>query len=167
MLDRRFYKFAKEAISISLAEALLLQADYQERIEQIRHRLIQNATVQAGETPNEDPETLLADLQATFSILEDLNKRINKTYTHTLLEDGLTLTDAIAWRDIIVLKRSVYQSLVDAASIQPTRHSKSEIKFISTLNVTSLYQQIDQLSREYRNLDSKIQQASWNTELMS
>ena len=38
-----------------LAEALILRADYQRRLEQLKQRLIRNAKVQAGDAPNEDP----------------------------------------------------------------------------------------------------------------
>ena len=45
---------------MKLAEALLLRADLQKRIEQIESRLLRNAKVQEGETPAEDPQALLA-----------------------------------------------------------------------------------------------------------
>ena len=40
---------------MKLAEALIVRSDYQKRIEQLRNRLLQNAKIQEGETPNEDP----------------------------------------------------------------------------------------------------------------
>jgi hypothetical protein len=151
---------------MKLAEALILRADCQKRIEQLRQRLIRSAKVQEGETPPEQPQALIAELDATINQLVDLIKRINKTNSQTDLEQGLTISDALAHRDTLLLKRSVYTSLVDAAAYQQERYSASEIKSFSTVNVAELQTQTDRLSRECRELDTKIQSSNWSTELM-
>ncbi|WP_330220704.1 hypothetical protein [[Phormidium ambiguum] IAM M-71] len=46
------------------------------------------------------------------------------------------------------------------------RYSQSEIKYFSTVNITELQAQVDRLSRECRELDTTIQAANWNTELI-
>ncbi|HEY9669179.1 MAG TPA: DIP1984 family protein [Coleofasciculaceae cyanobacterium] len=151
---------------MKLAEALILRADCQKRIEQLRQRLVRSAKVQEGETPPEEPQALIAELDATINELVDLIKRINKTNSLTNLEEGMTISDALAQRDTLSLKRNIYNSLVDAAAYQQARYSASEIKTFSTVNVTELQTQTDRLSREYRELDTKIQASNWNTELM-
>ncbi|MBD2126671.1 DIP1984 family protein [Microcoleus sp. ZQ-A2] len=151
---------------MKLAEALILRSDCQKRIEQLRQRLVRSAKVQEGETPPEQPQALIAELDATINQLVDLIKRINKTNSLTTLEEGMTISDALAQRDTLLLKRSVYTSLVDAAAYQQERYSASEIKSFSTVNVAELQTQTDRLSRECRELDTKIQASNWNTELM-
>lgn len=151
---------------MKLAEALIKRADSQKRIEQLRQRLVRSAKVQEGETPPEQPQALIAELDATVNELTDLIKRINKTNSLTILEEGMTLSDALAHRDTLMLKRSVYNSLVDAAAYQQARYSASEIKSFSTVNVAELQAQMDRLSRQYRELDTRIQESNWNTELM-
>ena len=151
---------------MKLAEALILRADCQKRIEQLRQRLVRSAKVQEGETPPEQPQALIAELDATINQLVDLIKRINKTNSQTNLEEGMTISDALAQRDTLLLKRSVYTSLVDAAAYQQERYSASEIKSFSTVNVAELQTQTDRLSRECRELDTKIQSSNWSTELM-
>ena len=47
---------------MKLAEALQERADLNRRIEQLRARLENNALVQEGESPAEDPSELLAEL---------------------------------------------------------------------------------------------------------
>lgn len=42
-----------------LATALSERADLQRRLEQLKERLTQNARVQEGDTPSEDPKELL------------------------------------------------------------------------------------------------------------
>ena len=151
---------------MKLAEALIKRADAQRRIEQLRQRLVRSAKAQEGETPPEQPQALIAELDATVNELMDLIKRINKTNSLTALEEGMTLSDALAHRDTLLLKRSVYNSLVDAAAAQQVRYSASEIKSFSTVNVAELQAQMDRLSRQYRELDTRIQESNWNTELM-
>ena len=151
---------------MKLAEALIKRADCQKRIEQLRQRLMRSAKVQEGETPPEQPQALIAELDATVNELTDLIERINKTNSITTLEGSITLSDALAQRDTLMLKRSVYNSLVDAAAYQQVRYGASEIKTFSTVNVAELQTQMDQLSRQYRELDTRIQESNWNTELM-
>jgi hypothetical protein len=151
---------------MKLAEALIKRADAQRRIEQLRQRLVRSAKVQEGETPPEQPQALIGELDATVNELMDLIKRINKTNSLTILEEGMTLSDALAHRDTLLLKRSIYNSLVDAAAAQQVRYSASEIKSFSTVNVAELQAQMDRLSRQYRELDTRIQESNWNTELI-
>ena len=152
---------------MKLAEALILRADCQKRIEQLRQRLLRSAKVQEGEQPPEDPQALIAELEATVNELTDLIKKINKTNSLTTLEDNMSITDALAQRDTLSLKRSVYDSLVNAAAVTSNLYSRSEIKSFSTVNITELQSQINRLSREYRELDTKIQEANWTTELIN
>ena len=64
---------------MKLAEALILRADCQKRIQQLETRLVNNAMVQDGETPAEDPSQLRLELEDVSEQLLLLIKRINKT----------------------------------------------------------------------------------------
>jgi hypothetical protein len=151
---------------MKLAEALILRADCQKRMEQLRSRLTRSAKVQEGEEPPENPQALISELDAGVQELEDLIKKINKTNSLTTLEERVTLSDALAKRDALALKRSIYNSIVDEAAVRQDRYSRSEVKFFSTIDVSELQTQMDRMSRQYRELDTKIQQANWNTELI-
>ena len=151
---------------MKLAEALINRADCQKRIEQLKQRLLRSAKVQEGETPPENPQALITELEATVNELADLIKRINKTNSLTTVQDTMTISDALAQRDTLLLKRNVYNSLVEEAASSQHRYSVSEIKSFSTVNVAELQTQMDQLSRQCRELDTKIQASNWNTELM-
>ena len=63
---------------MKLAEALQLRADLQKRMAQLAGRLYDNATVQEGEQPAEDPKELLAEYEDCIVQLEDLMARINQ-----------------------------------------------------------------------------------------
>ncbi|NES97318.1 MAG: hypothetical protein F6K32_19275 [Desertifilum sp. SIO1I2] len=151
---------------MKLAEALILRADCQKRVEQLRQRLTKSAQIQEGEMPPENPQTLLAELETAVSELTGLIQRINRTNSQTELEAGIMLSDALARRDTLILKRSVYESLMNAASYSQNRYSRTEIKVLSTVNVAEIQSQIDRMARDYRELDTQIQAANWNTELL-
>ena len=151
---------------MKIAEALIIRADCQKRIEQLRSRLVNSAKVQEGEQPPENPQTLLVELHATVNELTTLIQKINRTNSQTILEENLTISDALAKRDTLSLKRGVYDSLLQSASYQQTRYSRTEIKSVSTVNVVEIQTEIDRLARDYRLLDTKIQQANWTTELV-
>jgi hypothetical protein len=146
---------------MKLAEALILRADCQKRMEQLRSRLTRSAKVQEGEEPPENPRALMSEIDAGVQELEDLIKKINKTNSLTILEDGVNLSDALAKRDALALKRGIY-----ASALRQDRYTRSEVKFFSTIDVGEVQTQMDRMSRQYRELDTKIQQANWNTELI-
>jgi len=66
---------------------------------------------------------------------------------------------------VLLMKRNAYSQLVDAASVVQSLYSRSEIKFISTIEVPEVQNQVDELSKAYRELDSRIQAMNWQTEL--
>lgn len=64
---------------MKLAEALILRADIQKNIAQLRERLMLNAKVQEGDSPAENPEELMTALAARTTAFIDLVRRINRT----------------------------------------------------------------------------------------
>jgi hypothetical protein len=69
-------------------------------------------------------------------------------------------------RDITAKKRDFLTSIADAASTRQDRYSKSEVKFVATFSIAQIQKQIDQLSKEFRELDTKLQELNWQTELV-
>ena len=96
---------------MKLANALFQRSELQERIRQLEGRLLNNAKVQEGEVPAEDPQELLKELEEHYAQL-------------------------------------------------------GEIKIRSAVNVRAMQKEIDWQAKELRELDEKIQEANWTTELM-
>jgi len=152
---------------MKLAEALILRADHQKRIEQLKQRLLRNAKVQEGDEPAEDPRELMAELERVAEDLTSLIQRINRTNAATALAGGATITAALARRDVLGARQAAYRDLAQAASItDQARYSRSEVKFQSTVNVAEIQRQADDLARQYRELDATIQETNWRTELI-
>jgi cell division protein FtsB len=151
---------------MKLAEALILRADAQKRIQQLRERLNRSAKVQEGEQPPEDPQELLAELDRLAAELTVLVKQINRTNSATPFDSDITLTDALAERDALALRRSVLTGVIQMAAVQQNRYSRSEVKYFSTVSIADLQRQVDGLSRQYRELDARIQQLNWQVDLI-
>lgn len=148
-----------------LAEALQLRSDLQKRIYQLQERLNQNATVQEGEKPAEDPVALLHELDGCIAQLEELMERINRTNSQTVTAEG-TLTAQLAKRDCLKIKVEAYREFLRQASGLSRRATRSEIKILSTISVQDYQKQVDQMSAQLRQVDGAIQAANWTTELL-
>lgn len=151
---------------MKLANALSQRSELQTRIRQLEARLNNNAQVQEGEQPAEDPMELLHELEEDYARLEELISAINRTNNSTKLEGGSTLSDLLAKRDCLKGKLSVLRGFLDNASAMVRRHSASEIKIRSTVDVRELQKQVDGLSRKLRELEETIQEKNWTTELL-
>lgn len=155
---------------MKLAEALSLRADALRRIEQLRTRIVSNARYQEGEEPAEDAAALLAEVEGVLGEYEVLIRRINRTNAATTIGADGTLTDALARRDALRWRHHVLKSAADAAagSTQQgySRQLRSELKMLSALTVTDVRAQADQVARELRELDVRIQRSNWEVDLL-
>jgi hypothetical protein len=88
---------------MKIAEALALRADLQKRLEQLKQRLVKNARIQEGDTPEEDPAELQAELEKLARELTVLVQRINRTNAASLFGQG-TLADSLAERDVLKIR---------------------------------------------------------------
>ena len=155
---------------MKLAEALALRADATRRIEQLRTRIVASARFQEGEEPAEDAHALLAEAGAVLDELEDLIRRINRTNAATRIGPEDTITDALARRDVLRTRHSVVTAAADAAVGRSQagmgRQLRSELKMLAALPVAQLRAQADDLARQIRELDVRIQQSNWEFDLM-
>ncbi len=150
---------------MKLAEALVLRADLQRRVGQVRERLNASALVQEGDQPPEQPQALLSELDEMLAQLNRLIVQINQTNVRTRINGGETLTEALARRDMLDLRLQVLKQVADTAAQRIDRYGRSEIKRVATVDVGALRRDIDQIARQRRELDTAIQATNWTTEL--
>jgi hypothetical protein len=155
---------------MKLAEALLLRADRNRTLEQLKQRIQVSARYQEGEKPAEDARDLVAAATSVLDELEFLIRTINRTNSDTVMGDGRTVTDALAERDVLRLRYSMLKVSAEAASgaVQQVgfmRATRSELKYLRALDVKGLRQQASDVARQARELDARIQQINWTTEL--
>ncbi len=150
---------------MKLAEALAIRKDKQKKIEQLKSRVLNNVRIQEGDTPSENPKELMSEMDACLNDLFTLIFKINKTNMNTV-SDGRTITEMMAERDVLSMRVSSLRDIFNKASESQDRYSRSEIKMVTTIDIKPLGKQIDELSKQLRELDMKIQTLNFTTELM-
>ncbi len=150
---------------MKLATALSERADLKRKISELSVRLNNNAKVQEGETPAEDPSELLKELDDCFVRMEELIARINRTNNETRYR-GQSIADLIAKRDCLKERIRILRDFLNASSDRISRYSKTEIKIFSTVSVPELQKTVDACSRQLRETDEQIQGLNWTTDLI-
>ena len=148
-----------------LAEALNERADTQSRLSDLRQRLGDNARVQEGERPAEDPQALLYQAIDATERIRTLIVAINLTNTKTALPNGVTVTAALARRDALGQQIRVITEAASRASGGAARRGRSELREVALLDVAALRGEADRLAIERRDLDATLQQVNWSTDL--
>ncbi|OMH81872.1 hypothetical protein AX774_g4670 [Zancudomyces culisetae] len=149
-----------------LAEALILRADLDKSITDLKNRIVNNSLVQDGTKPAEDPERLFTELYAKIQELEDLIVRINSTNLAVKTDSGLSITSAIAKRDSLEKLHRILDAVSSHANTTVNRYSKTEILNVATVDIVALRKKIDKLAKERREIDVQIQAANWTNELV-
>lgn len=150
---------------MKLSEALIKRADLQKRYNELKNRIMSNTQVQEGDSPSEDPDLLVAEIKEVLADLCTIIRKINKTNSQVFLGNGISITDAIAMRDMLKSEHELYTSIASNATVTP-RYSRSEIKTVSVIDVNHYRELADKIAMEYRTLDTNIQTINWNTELI-
>ncbi len=150
---------------MKLAEALQERADLAVRIAQLHNRIRNNALVQQGEKPVEDPHALLDELDRCILCLEKLMTRINLTNSTIQVGDE-TLTALLSRRDCLKSRLSILRDLINTAGQTAHRARGSEIVVRSVVDVPALQKQADALSKKLRETDNLIQQTNWTYDLV-
>lgn len=146
---------------MKLAEALMLRADLNRKTTQIAQRIRKVATVQEGESPQEDPMTLKVALDQAYAELEQTIVRINRANIGISFDEDTSLMAALAKRDVLKAQLSELHTIRDAATVTNHRYSTTEIRTVATMDLANLQKEIDDKSKAYRLLDAKIQGLNW------
>lgn len=149
---------------MKLANALAERSRLQQRLSELENRLNNNAKVQEGEQPAENPQDLLQEMDETLRSLEALMAKINLVNSATTA-DGVTITELLAKRDCLKMRLKVMRGFLENASRKVDRYAKTEIVVKSTVSVSDLQKEVDAYSKELRLTDEKIQELNWMTEI--
>jgi len=146
---------------MKLAEGLLLRSDLMKKIEHLQNRIRPVLIVSDDKQPQEDPEKLLAQLRQAIQDLETIVVRINKTNNETIVEGEGLLMEALAKRDSLIMLSEKLRTIRYAAQI----NNSGDANLKTTISIKKLQIEMDQTGRAFREIDSKIQEINWLTEL--
>ncbi len=157
---------------MKLGEALRERADLQKEISALSARLAATARYLEGETPQENAADTLAQARASIARFHLLVKDINTTNAATVV-DGVTITALLARRDALAGERKLLTEAADAAAgtrrsdlMFVARRRTTELREVPALHVLELRGEADRLAAQLRELDVRIQQANWDTDLL-
>ena len=148
-------------IIIKLAEALMLRSEYQEKINSLQQRIMMNLKVQENEKPYENPNTLLSEIMKLNDELASLIKKINRKNNEVTLENGQTITEALADREMLMKKRQLLSGIASVAGQRDMRMTHTEVKFQITVDIAKIQKEIDDISKQFRQIDTQIQGLNW------
>jgi uncharacterized protein DUF6847 len=151
---------------MKLGEALRLRSDNYKKIAELKTRAVASAQTQEGADAPDDPGALLETIERLSAETLNLVQRINRTNVVTMLPDGRLLVDALSERDYILVVRSPFEAVAEAASAMQQRYMRSEIRIVRNVDPVALRGKADEFARRHRLLDVAIQEANWVTDLV-
>lgn len=150
---------------MKLAEALSLRKDLETRISKIKERLENAVRIQEGDQPAEDPQELMSELDRCLEQLEHLIYNINMTNMNVVADDGRSMTKLLAERDILKKRIEVLRNTFNVATNSGSRY-RNEVRYVTTIEIKPLRQELDKFSQQYRQLDMKIQELNFTNDLV-
>ncbi len=151
---------------MKLAQALMERSDMQEKLYAIQNRILGNLKVQEGQELIEDPNELMEEYKSVNDRLILMIQAINKTNMKTSIEGGqMSIAEALVKKEQLLNLKHMYEAVVRDATNYQTRITRNEIKYMNVVDVKEVQKLSDKVSKEYRELDAKIQSANWLTEL--
>ena len=151
---------------MKLAEALSLRKDLEKRISGLKERLENVVRVQEGDEPAENPEELMTELDQCLNQFELLIYNINVTNMKVVDENGQSMTKLLAERDVLNKRIAILRNTFNRASSYGDRYSRNEIRTVATIEIKPLRQQINKYSKQYREIDLKVQRLNFTYDLV-
>lgn len=155
---------------MKLAEALLIRSDMQKKLAQLKGRIRNNAKVQEGDTPSEDPKELLSSASQVISELTILIERIHRTNSMAMAitntNKAQSMLTLLVERDGLEMRHKLLLDTIEAANAETERYSPREIKWRVMVSVASLQKQADDIAMKLRQLNIVIQSNNWQIELI-
>ncbi len=151
---------------MKLAEALLIRSDRQKKLAQLKGRIRNNAKVQEGDIPSEDPNELIVSASQIISELTGLIERIHRTNAIAKTDKGQSMLTLLVERDTLEMRHKLLIDAIEAANSEADRYSHREIKWHVLVSVASLQKQADDIAMKLRQINIIIQSNNWQIDLV-
>ena len=151
---------------MKLAEALSIRKSLSTKLGDLRDRLYNMAKVAEGDEPAEEPVVLIDDIDRVCGQLTRLITVINQTNISVTNAAGETMTSMLARRDVMKSQIDILRNTFEQATSAGSRYSRGDLKYIPAIDVKTLREKIDRLSKKYRELDMEIQMLNFSCDLV-
>ncbi len=154
---------------MKLAEALLIRSDMQIKLAQLKRRIHNNVKVQEGDTPSEDPNTLMLESSQIISELSRFIECIHRTNSIAMIttrDKEQSMLSLLGERDTLKMRHKLLTDMIEATHTEEDRYSLREIKWQVIVSVSSLQKQADDLAVKLRQVNLVIQANNWQIDLL-
>ena len=150
-----------------LAEALIRKAVLKKELDALEQRMCESARIPHDEEPVDDYLILLDSYHEKEGELLDISLRIQATNNSAAFKEGETISQAIVRRDSLKRTVSMNNKLLGAATSGGRGlFSNRDVKYKRVVDMSMVRTSMDNAAKQYRDLDVKLQQLNWNTELL-
>ena len=108
--------------------------------------------------PNELVQSLLDQMKGEWELID----KIDAVNSGTQLPNGMSIMQALNKRNVLAKRRSQMESLLHVSN--RSGYGRETVGIV-VLDLSKVRRIIDDLSRQWRELDDMIQQANWYVEL--
>ncbi len=150
---------------MKIAEALIRRSTITSELNALKERMLKNAKIQEGDTPQENVSELMHLYKNLSDELCSLIIRINKTNQTVTNADGVSLADLLAKRDTYKSLTRGCKAVYDEA-ILVGRYSRNEIRLVSAVDAAAIQKDISDYVTKYREIDIQIQSINWTADLL-
>lgn len=156
---------------MKLGEALTQRARQAQKLNDLQQRIVAAVLVQEGDDPQEDANALIAEYVGVSNEHAALVSQIALTNAGTNVtgaSDGRTILTLLHEREALIRERNIYRAAATAANPNKNtllRYSRSEVKFVSTVDVQALRGKEAELEQKINTIDAQLQKLNWSTEL--
>lgn len=152
---------------MKLAEALVLRADLQKKLENLKRRLANSVRKLDDIQVIEDPEVLKLEAEETITALYSLIDRIYRTNQSVILPSGQSMVTVLAKRDELVERRKLLDYIINKSLPDSGLYFNERGKWQPAIDISAYQKQMDDIAMQIRRLNLDIQQTNWQVNLVA
>lgn len=152
---------------MKLAEALVLRADLQKKLENLKKRLANSVRKLDDIQVIEDPTALKLEAEETITVLYSLIDRIYRTNQSVILPSGQSMVTVLAKRDELVERRKLLDYIINKSLPDSGLYFNERGKWQPAIDISAYQKQMDDISMQIRRLNLDIQQTNWQVDLVA
>ncbi|MBW4018383.1 DIP1984 family protein [Moraxella osloensis] len=152
---------------MKLAEALVLRADLQKKLENLKKRLANSVLKLDDIQVIEDPAILKLEADETIAILYSLIDRIYRTNQSVILPSGQSMVTFLAKRDELVERRKLLDYIINKSLPDSGLYFNERGKWQPAIDISAYQKQMDDIAMQIRRLNLGIQQTNWQVDLVA
>lgn len=152
---------------MKLAEALVLRADLQKKLENLKKRLANSVRKLDDIQVIEDPAALKLEADESITVLYSLIDLIYRTNQSVILPSRQSMVTVLAKRDELVERRKLLDYIINKSLLDSGLYFNEHGKWQPAIDISAYQKQMDDIAMQIRRLNLDIQQTNWQVDLVA